>query len=110
MAKWKSTYRRITRGKSKILTPDQLSDREKNFSMALSQYLNRDTSDFNTPLIQETGFINGWGRAPGWLLTDETGLEPSLLVIRRKHALVRKAVESVFRNPDNIEYIGPLFQ
>jgi hypothetical protein len=97
MAKWKSKYRRITRGKSKILSPDQLSDREKNFNMAL-------------PLIQETGFINGWGRIPGWLLIDETGLEPSLLVIRRKHALVRKAVESVFRNPDNIEYVGPLFQ
>ncbi len=110
MAKWKSTYRRITRGKNKILPPDQLSDREKNFSMALSQYLNRKTSDFNTPLIQESGFINGWGRVPGWLLIDETGLEPSRLVIRRKHALVRKAVESVFQNPNNIEYIGPLFQ
>ena len=110
MAKWKSKYRRITRGKSKILPLDQLSEREKNFDMALSRYLNRNASDFNTPLIQETGFINGWGRVPGWLLTDETGLEPSLLVIRRKHALVRKAVESVFRNPDNIEYIGPLFQ
>jgi hypothetical protein len=110
MAKWKSKYRRITRRKGRLLPPDQLSDQEKNFSMALSRYLNRNASDFNTPLIQKTGFINGWGRVPGWLLTDETGLESSLLVIRRKHALVRKAMESVSRNPENIEYIGPLFR
>jgi hypothetical protein len=66
--------------------------------------------EFNTFPVNNIGFIKGRGRSPGSLLTAKYSPGPDRLVVRRNHPLVKTAVRRVFRNPENIEYIAPLFQ
>lgn len=109
-AKLKSGFRNIILSKRRIIAGEQLSDPEKRFIVVLSRYLNQNAAEFNTPAVKKIGFINGRGFSPGSVLKTKFGLEPARLVVRRKHRLVKKAVESVSRNPENIGYIAPLFQ
>jgi hypothetical protein len=108
--KLKSEFRNIILSKRRIIPPEQLSDPEKHFIVALSRHQNQSAAESNTFPVKKIGFIKGRGCSPGSLLTARNSPEAGRLVVRRNHPRVKTAVESVFRNPENIEYIAPLFQ
>ena len=53
--------------------------------------------------------INSRGLFPSIAVEDQNSKERSLILIRRKHPVVKKAILALQIDPQNIELISPVF-
>ncbi len=99
---------KIKRIPDKHLTPEELQ-----FIRLLSRHLKSLPPDQSKPF---TGggitFIEGKGLVPFSLQKQKSRDRSAIthILIHRKHPLIKKAVETINRHPENIEYVGALFQ
>jgi hypothetical protein len=110
LATWKSVFRGMIYRRRHLIPSEQLSIPEKRFILLLSRYLNSHPAESPTIAVSKTGFIRGRGILPGAILKDKHNLEPARLIIRRQHPLTKRAIQWIDRNPENIDFVAPLFQ
>ena len=87
-------------GKREKIPEDELSSEESLFIKALTLY----HSGKIEPVM-----INSRGLFPSIAVEDQNSKERSLILIRRKHPVVKKAILALQIDPQNIELISPVF-
>ncbi len=91
--------------KVKILTASQLDDEEIYFCRELEKHWQRRQlrdAPGRRPLTRTVAMVGGRGMAPAFWLPAVQG---GVLVLRRRHPLIRKSRQSLLRDPANIELI-----
>ena len=98
--KWRNGLNKIHFGRRKIIQTNQLTPEEALLIQTLPSY----HSGNIRPLL-----IDSRGLFPSIAKTDKNKTNASILYIRKKHPLVKKAIHAIQKDPENIEIVTHLF-